>query len=260
MPDRRFRDHSFPLVVAHRGASADEPENTLQAFDAAVAADADAVEFDVRMSADGHAVVIHDPEVDRTTGGHGLVRDFTLEGLKRLRVRAGSGWLEIPTLIEALSMLSGRVAIDVEIKNLPGEPDHDPDAEAAVEATLRALDGTGFVGAVLISSFNPRSIARSRVLAPEVPTGLLAVGAMPLEDALGLAAEGGHDWVLPAASAVLAAGEQIVTRAGSSGLRLGTWIVDDPATAGTLARWGLDAIATNDPRTIVPAVTAARPG
>jgi glycerophosphoryl diester phosphodiesterase len=66
--------------------------------------------------------------------------------------------------------------------------------------------------------------------------------------------------VLPAASAVLAAGEQIVTRASSAGLRLGTWIVDDPATAGMLVTWGLAAIATNDPRTIVPAVTAARPG
>ena len=259
MADRRFSDRAFPLVVAHRGASADEPENTLRAFDAAVAAGADAVEFDVRMSADGHAVVVHDSGVDRTTDGHGLVRDLTLEELKRLRIRAGSQQqTEIPTLIETLSFLSGRVAIDVEIKNLPGEPDHEPDAELAVEATLRGLEGSGFVGAVLISSFNPRSIARSRALAREVPTGLLAVEAMPLEDALGLAAEGGHEWVLPAAPAVLAAGEQLVARAGSAGLRLGTWIVDDPATAGRLATWGLDAIATNDPRTIVPAVAAAR--
>lgn len=247
------------MVVAHRGASADEPENTLRSFEAAVAAGADAVEFDVRMSADGHAVVLHDPAVDRTTDGHGLVRDLTLEELKRLRVCGGSGeQVEIPTLIETLTVLSGRVAIDVEIKNLPGEPDHDPESEAAVEATLQALDGSGFVGAVLISSFNPRSIARSRALAPEVPTGLLAVGAMPLDDALNLAVDGGHGWVLPAASVVLAAGEEIVARARSAGLRLGTWIVDEPATAGELATWGLDAIATNDPRTIVPAVAAAR--
>jgi glycerophosphoryl diester phosphodiesterase len=260
MADRRFSDRSLPLVVAHRGASADEPENTLQAFDAAVAAGAHAVEFDVRMSADGNAVVLHDPQVDRTTDGHGLVRDLTLEELKRLRIPAGSDErVEIPTLIETLSLLSGRVAIDVEIKNLPGEPDHEPDEEAAVEATLRALDGSGFVGAVLISSFNPRSIARSRALAPEVPTGLLAVTAMPLEDALSLAAEGGHGWVLPAAPTVLTAGEGIVARAGSAGLRLGTWIVDAPSAAGMLATWGLDAIATNDPRTIVPAVAIARP-
>jgi glycerophosphoryl diester phosphodiesterase len=259
MADRGFGDRAFPLVVAHRGASADEPENTLRAFDAAVAAGADAVEFDVRMSADGHAVVIHDPQVERTTDGHGLVRDLTVDELKRLRIRGGSqDAKEIPTLVETLSSLSGRVAIDVEIKNLPGEPDHDPDHEAAVEATVRALDASGFVGPVLITSFNPRSIARSRALAPDLPTGLLAVGAMPLEDALDLAAEGGHGWVLPAASAVLAAGEQLVTRTDDAGLRLGTWIVDDPATARMLATWGLDAIATNDPRTIVPAVAAVR--
>ncbi len=260
MADRGFSDRAFPLVVAHRGASADEPENTLRSFDAAVAAGADAVEFDVRMSADDQAIVMHDAQVDRTTDGHGLVRGLTLDELRRLRIRGTREPVEIPTLIETLSLLSGRVAIDVEIKNLPGEPDHEPDEEAAVEATLRALDASGFVGAVLISSFNPRSIARSRALAPEVPTGLLAVGAMPLEDALGLAAEGGHGWVLPAASAVVAAGAPLVARAGAAGLRLGTWIVDDAATAGMLAAWGLDAIATNDPRTIVPAVAAVRSG
>lgn len=259
MADRRFADEDFPLVVAHRGASADEPENTLRSFEAAAAAGADAVEFDVRMSADGHAVVLHDPAVDRTTDGEGLVRDLTLEEIKRLRMHDGSGErMQIPTLAETLALLSGRVAIDIEIKNLPGEPDHDPEQEAAVEATHRGLQASGFVGAVLISSFNPRSIARSRALAPEVPTGLLAVGAMPLDDVLGLAADGGHGWVLPAASAVLAAGEEIVARVRSAGLRLGTWIVDEPATAGELATWGLDAIATNDPRTIVPAVAAAR--
>ena len=261
MADHGFDERAFPLVVAHRGASADEPENTLRAFDAAVAAGADAVEFDVRMSADGHAIVMHDAQVDRTTDGHGLMRDLTLGELKRLRIHDGSGTaLEIPTLDETLSLLSGRVAIDVEIKNLPGEPDHEPEHEAAVEATLRALDTSAFVGAVMVSSFNPRSIARSRVLAPEVPTGLLAVGAMPVEDAFGLAAEGGHGWVLPAASVVLATGEPLVARAGAAGLRLGTWIVDDAATAGMLAGWGLDAIATNDPRTIVPAVAAVRSG
>lgn len=259
MADRGFDDRDFPLVVAHRGASADQPENTLRSFEAAVAAGADAVEFDVRMSADGHAVVLHDPSVDRTTDGHGLVRDLTLDAVKRLRVRDGSGeGLEIPTLAETLNLLSGRVAIDIEIKNLPGEPDHDPDHEFAVEATIRGLQASGFVGAVLISSFNPWSIARSRALAPEIPTGLLAVGAMPLADALALASDGDHGWVLPAASAVLEAGEEIVGRARAAGLRLGTWIVDDPTIAAELVGWGLDAIATNDPRVIAPAVAAAR--
>jgi glycerophosphoryl diester phosphodiesterase len=261
MAERGFsNDLPFPLVVAHRGASAEQPENTLRAFDAAVDLGADAVEFDVRMSADGNAVVVHDPAVDRTTGGHGLVRDLTLAELKGLRVRSphGGDQDEIPTLDETLALLSGRVAIDVEIKNIPGEPDHDADRQEVVDATLRALDGAGFSGAVLISSFNPASIAHAHAAAPDVPTGLLAVQAMPVADALRLATEGGHGWVLPAARSVLEGGRDLVAAAHGAGLRLGTWIVDDPDEATRLTAWGLDAVATNDPRAIAPAVAAAR--
>jgi len=267
MAERGFsNDLPFPLVVAHRGASAEQPENTLRAFEAAVDLGADAVEFDVRMSADGHAVVVHDPTVDRTTEGHGLVRDLTLAELKGLRVRSphgaefgeGADQEEIPTLDETLALLSGRVAVDVEIKNIPGEPDHDPDRQDVVDATLRALDGAGFSGAVLISSFNPSSIAHARAAAPDVPTGLLAVQAMPVADALRLATEGGHGWVLPAARSVLEGGEELVAAAHGAGLRLGTWIVDDVAVATRLTAWGLDAVATNDPRAIAPVVAAGR--
>lgn len=260
MAERGFSSElPFPLVVAHRGASAEESENTLRAFTSAVELGADAVEFDVRMSADGRAVVVHDPAVDRTTDGHGLVRDLTLAELKRLRVRSSGGETEeIPTLDETLALLSGRVAIDVEIKNIPGEPDYDPDRQVVVDATLRALDGMSFSGAVLISSFNPAAIAHSRSSSPDVPTGLLAVQAMPVADALRLAIEGGHGWVLPAATSVLEGGEDLVSAAHGAGLRLGTWIVDDPDAAARLTAWGLDAVATNDPRAIVPAVAAAR--
>jgi glycerophosphoryl diester phosphodiesterase len=261
MAERRFsHDLPFPLVVAHRGASVEEPENTLVAFEAAVEAGADAVEFDVRLSADGHAVVMHDPAVDRTTDGHGLVRGLPLRELKRLRVRTSSGEpAEIPTLAETLAVLSGRAGVDVEIKNLPGEPDHDPVRQEAVDATVRALDATGFSGPVLISSFNPDSIAHARSVSPETPTGYLAIAAMPAADAVRLAAEGGHGWVLPAASSVLDAGEELVADVHGAGLLIGTWIVDEPEVAARLAAWGLDAVATNDPRTILPAVRAARP-
>jgi glycerophosphoryl diester phosphodiesterase len=264
MVERRFsEDLPTPLVVAHRGASRREPENTLPAFDAAVAVGADAVEFDVRMTADGHAVVLHDPDLDRTTDGTGPVHEVTLADLKRLRVRAAGGSgdgkpVEVPTLAETLELLSGRVAIDVEIKNLPGEPGFDPDEEVAVDATLHALEESAFVGAVLVSSFNPRSIARSRELAPDVPTGLLTIEHMPVADAVAMSAGSRHGWVLPAAAAVLRAGEPLVALAHDEGLRLGTWIVDDGPTARILADWGIDAIATNDPGTIVDALSAVR--
>jgi glycerophosphoryl diester phosphodiesterase len=232
-----------PLVVAHRGASIEQPENTIAAFEAAIDAGADAVEFDVRMTADGHAVVMHDPDVSRTTDGTGLVSDKTVEEIRALGV---------PTLEEALQCLSGRAAADIEIKNLPGEPDFAPDREPSVDATLDALDAVSFPGQVIVSSFNPASIAHSRALRPDVPTGLLTEYEVDAEEALDRATEQGHPWVLPFVLKVLEAGDGFADRVHAAGALLGVWIADDPETARRLFELGADAVATNDPRAIVP--------
>ena len=232
-----------PLVVAHRGASVEQPENTIEAFEAAIDLGAEAIEFDVRMTADDHAVVMHDPDVSRTTDGSGLVSEMTLEEIRRLGV---------PTLEEALECLAGRAAADIEIKNLPGEPDYTPDREPAVEATLDALDAVGFPGQVIISSFNPASVAHSRTLRPDVPTGLLTEYQVDAEEALARATSQGHPWVLPFVLKVLEAGDGFVDRVHAGGVLLGVWIADDPDTARRLFELGADAVATNDPRAIVP--------
>jgi glycerophosphoryl diester phosphodiesterase len=231
-----------PLVVAHRGASVEQPENTIEAFDAAIDAGADAVEFDVRMTADGQAVVMHDPDVSRTTDGSGLVAEMTLEEIRKLGV---------PTLEETLECLAGRAAADIEIKNLPGEPDFTPEREPAVEATLDALDAVGFPGQVIVSSFNPASIAHSRALRSDVPTGLLTEYEVDAEEALTRATEHGHPWVLPFVLKVLEAGDGFADRVHAGGALLGVWIADDPETARRLFELGADAVATNDPRAIV---------
>jgi glycerophosphoryl diester phosphodiesterase len=252
--ERRFSQGGGSLVVAHRGDSAHEAENTIPAFGSAVAAGADVVEFDVRMTADDVAVVMHDPDVSRTTDGAGLVRDLHLAEIKRLRIRtADGGETEVPTLEEALTCLTGRAAVDVEIKNIPGEPDFDGSKEFAVEATLRALETVGFAGFALLSSFNPLSIARARELAPDVPTGLLTTEDVEARVALGFAHEQGHAWVLPFTGTVLAAGPSLAQEAHELGMRLGTWITDDPAVAVELMRAGVDAVATNDPAAVVAA-------
>jgi glycerophosphoryl diester phosphodiesterase len=243
--------------VAHRGASAEEAENTLEAFELALDVGADAVEFDVRITADGQAVVLHDPGVDRTTDGVGLVRDLTLGEVRALRIAtAEGGTTRIPTLAEALGLLSGRAAVDVEIKNIPGEPDFDPARELAVEAVHRALDDVGFVGDVIVSSFNPLSIAASRSARPDIATGLLTEYSVEATAALRFAAEQGHAWVLPFVGMVAAAGPSFPEIVHDAGLLLGTWITDDPDEAVALVRSGVDAVATNDPRRIVAAVGA----
>jgi len=231
-----------PMVVAHRGASIEQPENTIEAFEAAIDAGADAVEFDIRMTADGYAVVMHDPDVSRTTDGAGLVSEMTLEEIRKLGV---------PTVEEALACLTGRAAADIEIKNLPGEPGFTSDREPAVEATLDALDAAGFPGQVIVSSFNPASIAHSRRLRPDVPSGLLTSYDVDADEALRRATADGHPWVLPFVLKVLEADGGFADRVRAGGALLGVWIADDPDTARRLFELGADAVATNDPRTVV---------
>jgi glycerophosphoryl diester phosphodiesterase len=253
-----FSQAASRLIVAHRGASAEQPENTLAAFERAIEVGAPAVEFDVRITADGEAVVMHDAGVDRTTDGSGLVHDMTLVQVQALGITdANGGSHHVPTLWETLAALSGRVAVDVEIKNIPGEPDFDPARELAVEAVLRALDEVAFVGPVIVSSFSPLSIARSRALQPDVPTGLLTDFGVDAEAALAYASAQGHPWVLPYAGKVREAGPGFPSAVHQEGMLLGTWLTDDPADAVALFASGVDAVATNDPRRVVAACAEA---
>jgi glycerophosphoryl diester phosphodiesterase len=254
---------SRPLVVAHRGASVDHPENTLASFDAAARAGAEVVELDVRLSADGVAVVVHDPEVSRTTDGRGFVHELSLAELKRLDAAPGRpDRAEVATLREVLDLLSGRAGVDLEIKNIPGEPAFDSPREAALEAALRDLEAAAFDGDVLVSSFNWITIERCRELAPEVPTGFLTIGAVEADAALVYARGAGHRWILPQLEAVLRAGEEVVGRAHADDVLVGTWVADEPATILRLAHLGVDAVATNDPVLAIRTLDAAfpRPG
>ena len=182
------------------------------------------------------------------------MRDLTLTQVKRLRIRTrDAGATEVPTLEETLRCCSGRIAVDVEIKNIPGEPDFEAEDERAVEATLRALEDVAFSGMVLVSSFNPFSIARSRSLAPDVPTGLLTDRDVEAPAAAAYAHGEGHPWVLPFFRQVQEAGPSLAEEVHASGMLLGTWITDDPAVAVGLMRAGVDAVATNDPAAVVAA-------
>lgn len=252
-------DLCWPVVVAHRGASAAEPENTLAAFLAAVRAGADVVELDVRLTADGVPVIMHDPDVAATTDGAGHLHELTLDRLRALDASGGRGLgLRVPTFREALEALTPDVVVDAEIKHDPGEPGYDPTGEPVVEAAVRVLDELGVRGRVLLSSFNPRSIARARELAPGVATGLLTVDRVDPRLALAHAVEAGHGMVLPQSGALLGAGAEFVAEAHAAGIRVGTWTVDDPETLRRLFERGVDAVATNDPAAAVPLRDAAR--
>jgi glycerophosphoryl diester phosphodiesterase len=253
MPSAKIERQIRPLVVAHRGASAVYPENTLEAFLGAVEAGADLVELDVRLTADGVAVVLHDLDVSATTDGSGMVHQLTLAEVKRLDASGGRGpRVEVPTLREALHALSGLVGVNVEVKNLPGEPAFDSPREAAAEEVVRLLDEVGFSGPVLVSSFNWLSIERVQQMDGAVPTGFLTTAMIDPRAALFYVRSREHQYVLPQAPALLVAGAVFVEEAHRKGVRVGTWTVDDPSTIEELYGMGVDAIATNDPAMAIP--------
>jgi glycerophosphoryl diester phosphodiesterase len=248
-----FERQNRPIVVAHRGASADHPENTLVAFQGAVAAGADVVELDVRLTADNVAVILHDLDVSATTDGSGLVHTMTLAEVKQLDASGGRGpRAEVPTLREVLELLTGEVGVDIEIKNTPGEPSFDSPREAAAEEVVGLLHEIDFQGDVLVSSFNWLSIERIQELDPGIATGFLTTAALDPWASLSYAKSRAHTYVLPHVSAVYEAGEPFIRVVHEEGLLVGTWTVDDPVAIERLFEMGVDAIATNDPAAAVP--------
>jgi glycerophosphoryl diester phosphodiesterase len=248
-----FERQIRPIVVAHRGASAIYPENTLASFQGAVEAGADMVELDVRLTADNVAVILHDLDVSTTTDGSGFVHTMTLADVKRLDASGGRGPpAEIPTLREVLEALTGIVGVNIEIKNLPGEPSFDSPREAVAAEVVTLLHETRFQGPVVVSSFNWLSIERTRELDQAIPTGFLTNSAVDPWASLVYARSEGHPYVLPQAPALYEAGEAFIEAAHGDGVLVGTWTVDDPAAMEQLFQMGVDAIATNDPATAVP--------
>lgn len=234
-------------MIAHRGASADHPENTLAAFAAAVDAGADLVELDARLTADGVVVVLHDADLSRTTDLEGPVHERTLSEVKRADASQGAGERqEVPTLLEVLELLVGtETGVDVEIKNLPGEPAYELGGGAIVEAVVACL--RGFPDPTIVTCFDPFTLRSVRAAAPRLPTGLLTLATEGVQAALELTLDEGHAWLLPHAGTLDRQGDDLLAAARERGVSVGTWTVDDEAVIERLFRRGLAAVATNRP-------------
>ena len=218
-------------VWAHRGASAAERENTLAAFAAAVAMGADGVELDVRRTADGALAVHHDAVL--------------ADGRPLVELTAAELPAHVPLLDAALDAC-GDLVVNVEVKNLPGEPDHDPD-ERVAEAVARLVVAEGLQERILVSSFNLLAIDRCVAVDPSVPTGFLVLLA-PDRDVAGRivdrARRHGHRAIHPHHVGVT---PYLVEHCAAVGLACNTWTVDDPQRMRELAALGVDAIVTNVP-------------
>ncbi|MFM8304496.1 MAG: glycerophosphodiester phosphodiesterase [Actinomycetota bacterium] len=223
-----------PLVLAHRGARRRAPENTLEAFRRARELGADGVELDVRRTRDGVLVLHHDPG---PAGGPVLA---TVD-----HAEVGERYPSIPTLAEALDVCRG-LLVNVEIKNLPWEPDFDPRERIAddVVALLRARSGDR----VLVSSFHLTTVDHLHERAPEVPTAFLFLAGMDLREVADLAADRGHAAVHPDLRAL--GGPEVgefVAHARARGLQVNVWTVNEPADMVRLADLGVDGLVTDVP-------------
>jgi glycerophosphoryl diester phosphodiesterase len=221
-----LREPPLPTVIAHRGASAVERENTLAAFRAAIALGADAIELDVRRTADAALVVHHDPSL---ADGRNIV-EVLADGLPA----------HVPSLADAL-LACGGLRVNVEIKNLPHEPDFDPDETVAARVVALVRD-LGLTAQVIVSSFHLPTIDRVRAIGEGLATAFLALDASPAE--VDRAVRHGHDAYHPWHVQLTA---PVVDAAHRAGLELNTWTVDDPHRMAELVRWGVDGIITNVP-------------
>jgi glycerophosphoryl diester phosphodiesterase len=242
-----------PLVIAHRGDSAHRPENTLASFAGALELGASAVELDVQLTRDGPVVVIHDPMLERTTSGRGDVRQMTLAEVRAVSAgypeRFGSEWAgeRVPTLAEALALLRDRARALIEVKAESVTADETGGVEAlAVEEVRRS----GMADRVALISFDQRAILRLRQLAPDISRGRI-FGRTSADELLADARATASEVVLPHKSQL---SDALVARVQAAGLKLATWVVDEPEELRELARFDLYGVGSNRPGVLLEAI------
>lgn len=152
------------LKIAHRGAKAYEPENTLQAFQKALDLQSDGIELDVHLSSDGHIIVIHDETIDRTTNGKGLVNAFSLSELKSFLIDEK---YQIPTLNEVFDLVDKKCLINIELKGLGTAPKVISLIEEYISE--KKWNYNNFI----ISSFEWNMLQETSSLNPNIPIGVL---------------------------------------------------------------------------------------
>jgi glycerophosphoryl diester phosphodiesterase len=236
-------------IIAHRGASFDAPENTLEAFQLGLDQGADGIECDVRLSGDGELVVIHDPSVQRVTGIKRDVSDLT--SAEFLTLDAGSWkatkWsgARIPTLAQALDLIPADRRIFIEVKV----------GLAALPRLNQVLAATALPRSqIVVMEFDLETVIAMRQLFPDLEVlWLLDVPLLSspakrrqlLETNIGIAKQHGFDGInvqnIPQLNA------EMIAECGAQQLKCYCWTVDRPDRADQLFKEGINGIATNRP-------------
>ncbi len=232
-------------VLGHRGASAYAPENTAPAFRKAIELGADGVEFDVHLTADGRAVVMHNFELEKTSSGVGLISNYTLGELKLLDVgkwysREYEGTV-ILTLEEALEIVRDMRVINVEIK-APKPPYRN--LPEIVGQTVKYM---GLSHKVIVSSFSSQVALSAKKSNPKLKAALIYDRPVYFPTPVKYAEKVGADALHPADRMVTA---QLALACTKAGIELNVWTVNNPARARMLQSWGVTGIFSDEPDTV----------
>jgi glycerophosphoryl diester phosphodiesterase len=216
-----------PLRIGHRGAAGHVLENTLGSIEKAIELGVDYVEIDLRLTRDGHVVVLHDATVDRTTNGHGRIKDLTLAQVKRIKTKDGQ---HVPTLEEVLKVTDGQVGLMLELKIRSL-------AKPVTEIMLRR----GFSRPVIYASFNHKELSHVREWLPSATI-------MPLIS---------RGRIVPSISAKLNAHhigirfdrmtKPLAESLHAAGVRLFVFTVNDPNDIACMSEIGIDGIISDMP-------------
>ena len=237
-------------VAAHRGGGALWPENSLLAFQSAIALGSDLIELDVHQSRDGVVIVIHDATVDRTTDGTGAVGSMTAVDRRRLRLRGPDGVLSaerVSTLDEVLAAAApSHAALLIEVK----EPAPGDRYDGIEERVLAAVAAAGMQARATIMAFDPRTIVRVRELAARMRTSFL-IEPFTVERA-GVRPEVTIDWARAAGATDVGleqtlVDERVVAAARAASLVLGVWTVNDETAMRRMLALGVDILTTDRP-------------
>jgi len=230
------------LIYAHRGASAYQPENTIEAFAKAIEQNADAVELDVHLSKDGRIIVAHDYRLERVSDGTGFLCDYTLEELKLLNfgILFPQGPVcRVPALDEVYDLLKqSSMIINVELKtterSYPGLP----------EKLVNLTKEFKMEERIIYSSFNHYSLMEIKKLNPSAKTGLLYnIGMVdPWIYANYLKADAIHPQFR-----IIGSLPETVNRCHENGIKVNVWTVDDPQDINLMLEYGVDGIISNKP-------------
>ena len=243
------------LIIGHRGASAYAPENTLAAFRLAIDANADGVEFDVRLTEDEVPVVIHDDNLRRTGGVNRRVADLSLEELKEVDV---GSWKDpqqfknerVPTLFELFELFEGsRSLLYLEMKS---EPDH---RERLAQVCCDTLEQTSLRDQIVVECFDLVGIELVKTINPEIKTAALFEPSIR-NTPLGSSTRRMIDKAISVRADEIAfhhrlINAQAIEMARNSNLNVVVWTVDDPGWMNSTRAEGIKALITNDPQKMI---------